>query len=96
MGVDNPVSLSEMPVANRSLDPYLFPAQIRVNKELDEKTAKIVHLILYETYPKKPGSPMNLLTADQENELRERFRQSNETLFDRYMPDFDSSLYLPR
>ena len=96
MEVEDRVSLADMPVANQSLDPDLFPAQIRANRELDPESAKKVFMILYETFPKPLGKTMNLLTEDQKKSLRHRFQQSNETLFRRFMPSFDGTSYLPR
>lgn len=95
MEVDHPMSLSEMPVANRSLDPDMIPVQLRANRELDAQSAKIVFAILCETFPKAPGKPMNLLTPEQADAVRNLFRPSNEELFKRFMPKFDSAAYFP-
>lgn len=95
MEVDDPMCLADLPVANQSLDPQLFPAQARLNRELDPESAKTAFMILLETYPRQKGGAKNMLTDAQKQALRERFQPTNETLFRRFMPDFDGTSYLP-
>ena len=88
------VDMASFPIVNPSLPLTLLPAQREINQTLAGETAAQVADILARNTPKTPGDRLGLLGDAERQAVVERFRESNQRLFERHMPDFPPDAYL--
>jgi len=95
MGIEQPVDMERLPLANPSLDPKLLPAQLEINRTFEPETASEIRKILCRAVPKPRGASPSLLRGEEIESVRRRYAETNNLMFDRYMPQFDRTPYMP-
>jgi len=82
--------ITDLPVINPSLSLEGLEVQLLANRVLPAKTAYDLSLWLQRHAAKKPGDKHGLF---EDTKILERYRESNERLFKKYMPRIDGAFY---